>query len=106
MTALDRVYQYRLLLGKAASGAGLSFDEIEALTALEAAFAEDAHPAVDGRRFRREAVRLPAVVRGGKLHDAITVDDIGPGGMVCGGAPYAELGSAVEIGRASCRERV
>ena len=89
MTALDRVYQYRLLLGKAASGAGLSFDEIEALTALD--------PAVDGRRFRREHVRLPAVVRGGKLHDAITVDDIGPGGMVCGRAPYAEIGSAVEI---------
>ncbi|MBL8622067.1 MAG: PilZ domain-containing protein [Myxococcales bacterium] len=97
MTALDRVYQYRLLLGKAASGAGLTFDEIEALTALEAAFAEDASPAVDGRRFRREHVRLPAVVRGGKLHDAITVDDIGPGGMVCGRAPYAEIGSAVEI---------
>jgi hypothetical protein len=44
MSALDRVYQYRLLLGKSASGAGLSFDEIEALTALEAAFAETAGP--------------------------------------------------------------
>jgi len=97
MTALDRVYQYRLLLGKSASGAGLSFDEIEALTALEAAFAEDGSPAVDGRRFRREAVALPAVVRGGKLHDAVTVADIGPGGMVCSGAPYAEPGAGVEI---------
>ena len=48
-------------------------------------------------RFRREAVRLPAVVRGGKLHDAITVDDIGPGGMVCSDAPYAELDNTVKI---------
>jgi hypothetical protein len=97
MTAIDRVYQYRLLLGKAASGAGLSFDEIEALTALEAAFAESASPAVDGRKFRREAVSLPAVVRGGKLHDAITVSDVGPGGAVCPRAPYAEVGTPVEI---------
>jgi hypothetical protein len=97
MSALDRVYQYRLLLGKSASGAGLSFDEIEALTALEAAFAETAAPSVDGRRFRREAVTLPALVRGGKLNDAVTVADIGPGGMVCGAAPYAEVGDAVEI---------
>ncbi|MEZ4402505.1 MAG: PilZ domain-containing protein [Kofleriaceae bacterium] len=97
MTALDHVYQYRLLLGKAASGVGLSFDEIEALTALEAAFADDVGPAADGRRFRRQRVALPAVLRGGKLHDAVTVDDIGPGGMVCGGAPYAEVGTAVEV---------
>lgn len=97
MPALDDVYQYRLLLGKCVSGAGLSFDDIETLTALEAAFAGDVGPASDGRRFRREAVSLPAVVRGGKLHDAVQVADIGPGGMVCSGAPYAELGTAVEI---------
>lgn len=101
MPALDHVYQYRLLLGKCASGAGLSFDEIEALTALEAAFAGDAAPQTgpvgDGRRFRRENVSLPAVVRGGKLHDPVHVADIGPGGMVCGGAPYADLGTPVEI---------
>lgn len=97
MPALDNVYQYRLLLGKCASGAGLSFDEIETLTALEAAFAADEGPGSDGRRFRRENVSLPAIVRGGKLHDPVHVDDIGPGGMVCAGAPYAELGTAVEI---------
>lgn len=97
MPALDDVYQYRLLLGKCASGAGLSFDEIETLTALEAAFAEDRGPRSDGRRFRREAVSLPAVVRGGKLHDAVHVGDIGPGGMVCENAPYADVGTAVEI---------
>jgi hypothetical protein len=42
-------------------------------------------------------VTLPALVRGGKLNDAVTVADIGPGGMVCGAAPYAEVGDAVEI---------
>jgi len=97
MPALDNVYQYRLLLGKCASGAGLSFDEIETLTALEAAFVGDDGPSSDGRRFRREAVSLPAVVRGGKLHDPVNVADIGPGGLVCRSAPYAELGTAVEI---------
>lgn len=97
MPALDNVYQYRLLLGKCASGAGLTFDEIEALTALEAAFAGEASPRADERRFRREPVSLPAVVRGGRLHDAVHVADIGPGGMVCERAPYADLGCAVEI---------
>jgi hypothetical protein len=97
MSALDLVYQYRQLLGKCASGAGLSFDEIETLSALEAAFLEDRGPHLDGRRFRRETVSLPAVVRGGKLHDAVTVADIGPGGMVCSSAPYADEGTAVEI---------
>lgn len=96
MPALDDVYQYRLLLGKSASGAGLSFDEIETLVALEAAFAEDA-PRRDERRFRRETVSIPAVVRGGKLHDAVHVADIGPGGMVCADAPYADVGTPVEI---------
>lgn len=97
MPALDDVYQYRLLLGKCASGAGLSFDEIDLLTVLEAAFAGDGSAAADERKFRRESVSLPAMVRGGKLHDAVRVADIGPGGMVCERAPYAELGDAVEV---------
>jgi hypothetical protein len=99
MSSLELVYQYRLLLGKCSSGAGLTYDEIDELTALEAAFAasDDDQRAAEGRRFRRERVDLSAVLRGGKLHDAVTVAELAPGGLVCRSAPWAETGDAVEI---------
>lgn len=99
MLALDAVYQYRVLLGKCASGAGLSLDEIEQFSELEATFAagpEDIR-AAEGRRHRREPVAFSAVVRGGALHDAVTIAEIAPGGMVCHGAPYAEVGTILDI---------
>lgn len=96
---LDLVYEYRLLIGKCSSGAGLTLDEIERLTNLEAAFAagEDDRRAAEGRRFRRERVALTAVLRGGDLHDAVTVAELTLGGLVCLGAPYAEVGSIVDL---------
>lgn len=99
MSALEHIYQYRLLIGKSASGAGLTIDEIDQLVALEALFAagEEDQRARDGRRFRRQAVDLTAVLRGGKLHDSVTVSELAPGGLVCRSAPYAEPGDAVEI---------
>ncbi|HVV83117.1 MAG TPA: PilZ domain-containing protein [Kofleriaceae bacterium] len=96
---LDLVYEYRVLLGKCSSGAGLTMDEIERLTNLEAAFeaGEDDRRAHDGRKFRRERVSLPAVVRGGDLHDAVTVAELTLGGMVLHGAPYAETGAIIDL---------
>lgn len=99
MQALHLVYRYRVLMGKCASGAGLTFDEIAQLTELEAAFAAgpDDLRAAEGRRHRRERVHLPAVLRGGDLHDAVTVAELSPGGLVCRGAPYAEAGTIVDL---------
>ena len=96
---LDLVYQYRVLLGKCASGAGLTVDEIDQLTLLEATFAagEDDLRAAEGRRFRRERVALTAVMRGGALHDAVTVSELAPGGLVLRGAPYVEAGTMVDL---------
>lgn len=96
---LDLVYQYRVLLGKCTSGAGLTLDEIERFTNLEAGFAagEDDQRAAEGRRFRRERVTLRAVLRGGELHDSVTVSELAPGGLICRGTPYAEPGTMVDI---------
>ena len=99
MAPLDLVYQYRLLLGKCESGAGLDFDEIEALSAIEALFTDsgDDDEWRDRRRFSRETVSLPAVVRGPRLNDPVRVVDLAPGGLVCRSAPYVEEGDLVEV---------
>jgi hypothetical protein len=85
MSALEHVYQYRLLIGKSASGAGLSIDEIEQLVELEA------------RLGTSERVDLTGVLRGGKLNDTVTIAELGPQTLVCRSAPYAEPGDAVEL---------
>lgn len=99
MAALEDVYQYRLLIGKSASGAGLTIDEIDHLVELEARFAasEADQRAPDGRRFSRQRVDLTGVMRGGKLNDTVTVAELAPGGVVCRSAPYAEPGDSVEL---------
>src|SRR5262245_48117403 len=43
-TALELVYEYRHLMGKCGSGAGLSMDEIEAVEAIEGLFAVSPSP--------------------------------------------------------------
>jgi hypothetical protein len=96
---LDLVYQYGVLLGKCVSGEGLDLDEIERMIDLEATFAagEDDRRAAEGRRFRRERVSMPAVLRGGELHDAVTIAELTLGGLVCTAAPYAEVGAIVDL---------
>lgn len=99
MSTLEHIYQYRLLVGKSAAGAGLTIDEIDRLVELEARFAaaDDDLRARDGRRFSRRPVELTGVLRGGKLNDSVTVSELAPGGVVCRSAPYAEPGDAVEL---------
>jgi len=36
-----------------------------------------------GRRFRREPVKLTALLRGDRINDRVEVVEIGPGGVVC-----------------------
>src|SRR5256885_9211407 len=78
-TVVEVVFQYRTLIGKCELGVGLDWDEIEQVTAIESMFepTSDDRRMKAGRRFRREAIKLTALLRGDR-----------------------------KIGRASCRERV
>ena len=96
---VDVVFQYRTLIGKCDLGFGLDWDEIEQVTAIESAF----EPTTDdrrmkaGRRFRREATKLTALLRGDRLNDRVDVVEIGPGGVVVRNAPFVAHGEQVEL---------
>lgn len=62
-TALELVYEYRHLMGKCRTGAGLTLDEIEAVEAIEGLFTPGASP-FDGQDSGL-ASRLTATLRGG-----------------------------------------
>lgn len=96
---VELVFQYRTLSGKCELGIGLDWDEIEQLTSIEAAFAPSADDRRTraGRRFRREAVKLQALMRGDRIHDRIDIVELGPGGLVARNAPYIARGEEVEI---------
>ena len=96
---VEVVFQYRTLIGKCDLGVGLDWDEIEQMTAIESAF----EPSADdrrmnaGRKFRRQPVKLTALLRGDRINDHVEVTEIGPGGLVVRGAPFVAHGEHVEI---------
>jgi len=94
---VETVFQYRTLIGKCELGCGLDWDEIDAVGAIERLFAPHRDERRAGRRFRRESVQLEAIVRGDQLNDRVAVTEIGPGGLVCRGAPFIARGEVVEI---------
>jgi len=93
------VFQYRTLMGKCELGVGLDWDEIERVTAIESAFepTSDDRRMKAGRRFRREPVKLGALLRGDRINDRVEVVEIGPGGVVVRNAPFIAHGEHVEI---------
>ena len=96
---VEVVFHYRTLLGKSELGCGLGWDEIDQVTQIEHAF----RPGVDdrrmrsGRRFRRDAIRLDALVRGDRINDRVEIIEMGPGGLVFRHAPYIARGERIEI---------
>jgi hypothetical protein len=96
---VEVVFQYRTLIGKCDLGVGLDWDEIEQMTAIESAF----EPSADdrrmnaGRKFRRQTVKLSALLRGDRINDRVEIVEIGPGGLVVRGAPFVAHGEHVEI---------
>lgn len=102
-TTLNLVFQYRTLVAKCESDAGLDFDEIDALATIEALFERNDNAADPTdlwscrRRFLREEVELDAMLRGSRLHDRVEIVDIGPGGLVCKNAPFVEVDRIVEV---------
>jgi hypothetical protein len=94
MLTLETVFQYRTLVGKCELGVGLGWEEIEAVTQIEARFENTNR---DGRRFRRETVKMSALLRGNRIHDRVDVIELGPGGLVVRNAPYVAKGELVEL---------
>ena len=96
---VDVVFQYRSLIGKCELGVGLEWDEIQQVTAIESAFepTADDRRMKTGRRFRREAVKLPALLRGDRINDRVELIELGPGGAVVRNAPYVARGEVVEL---------
>ena len=96
---VETVFQYRSLIGKCELGVGLEWDDIERVTTIESSF----EPTADdrrmkaGRKFRREAVKLSAVMRGDRINDCVEIIEMGPGGLVCRNAPYVARGEQIEI---------
>jgi hypothetical protein len=91
---LQTVFQFRTLLGKCDLGVGLEWDEIDHMSRIEHAFASNTG---DGRRYRRQAVELSALMRGDQIHDRVDVVEMGPGGLVCINAPFIARGELVEL---------
>ena len=96
---VEVIFQYRTLIGKCELGVGLDWDDIEQVTAIESAYAPtaDDRRMKNGRRFRREAAKLTAVMRGDRIHDRVDVVELGLGGLVVRNAPYVAKGEQVEI---------
>ncbi len=96
---VEVVFQYRTLLGKCEMGVGLDWDEIDQVTSIEHAFrpSSDDRRMKSGRRFRRDAIKLDGLVRGDRINDRVEITEMGPGGLVCRGAPFIARGEQVEI---------
>lgn len=96
---LETVFQYRTLIGKCDLGVGLEWDEIEQVTQIESLFAPSAEDQRNrtGRRFRREATRLGALLRGDRINDRVELVEMGPGGFVVRKAPFIARGEIVSV---------
>jgi len=88
-TALELLYEYRHLMGKCRSGAGLDMDEIQAVDAIEALFADDA-----GKSDQRG---LTTVVRGSRLCDEVKLEAVLLDRLVVVGCPHVEAAAAIEV---------
>lgn len=93
ITTLELVYQYRRLVGRCSTGAGLDFEEIDTLANIEALFA----PHDPRGELASEAVELGGSLKRQVFHDPVQVVRLGPAGCVCRQAPFADEGELVEL---------
>lgn len=93
VTTLELVYQYRRLVGRCSTGAGLDFEEIDTLANIEALFA----PQDPRCELASEAVELRGSLRRQAFHDPVQIVRLGPAGCVCRQAPFADEGELVEL---------
>lgn len=85
MVALDLIYQYRRLLVKCESPAGLSLEEIERFSNLE------------DQLFGRIQAERPALIKSRRFQDHVLLDVIDRTGAICVGCPYLEEGQTIEL---------
>lgn len=91
---LKTVFDFRILIGKCDLGVGLEWDEIDLMSRIEHAFSSNTG---DGRRYKRQAIELTAIMRGDQIHDRVEIVEIGPGGCVAVSAPFIARGELVEL---------
>lgn len=91
---LETVFQYRTLIGKCDLGVGLEWEEIDHVGQIEHAFASNTG---DGRRFKRHAIDVAAMMRGDQINDRVDLVEMGPGGCVAINAPFIARGELVEL---------
>ena len=93
-TALELLYEYRHLMGKCSSGAGLDMSEIEVVDAIEGVFSDEAAGQVG-----RESLGLSTVLRSdsGKLSDTVQLFSVLLDRLILKGCPWLEDGAAVEV---------
>jgi len=94
---VDVLFQYRTLIGKCDLGTGLDWEDIEQVTSIESMFEPSTDDRTYRRRFRRQRVRLTAMMRGDRIHDLVEVSELSLGGLVVRNAPYVAHGEQVEI---------
>jgi hypothetical protein len=90
-TALELLYEYRHLMGKCRSGAGLDMDEIQTVDAIEALFGQA--PSSEDARGLTTVVRSSK----GKLCDEVHLDAILLDRVVLKGCPWVEAPVALEV---------
>jgi hypothetical protein len=95
LVLVETVFQYRTLIGKSESGCGLDWDEIRAVCDLEHELGRDAGES--GRRYKRVPVALQCILRGDRINDRVAVVELGPGDLICRGAPFVAQGELVEL---------
>lgn len=91
---LETVFEYRTLIGKCDLGVGLDWHDIARVQDIEDSFKSNRR---DGRRFKRHAVKLTAIVRGDQINDRVSVVELGPGGLIFVGSPFITRGEEIEI---------
>lgn len=93
---VEAIFRYRSLIGKCELGCGLTWEEIDQLTAMERAFL--VHPfGGTGRISRRAKVSLHGVIRGDGLDDRVEITELGIGGLLCKQAPWIACGAVIEL---------
>jgi len=93
---VEAIFQYRSLIGKCELGCGLTWEEIDQLTAMERAFLVQ-QSGLSGPVCRRASVTFCGVVRGQGFDDRVEITEMGVGGLVCRKAPWIECGEVVEV---------